>query len=109
VKEAGIAAMTATCDVIGNRTRATLSYTHCLTTHTTHLQVKEAGIAAMTATCDVIGNRDMEHMTADIVRAIVNPAAVPEIMHTLAGVTFVQSVESPALAMTVPLLLRGLR
>ena len=30
-------------------------------------------------------------------------------MHELAGVTFVQSVESPALAMVVPLLLRGLR
>jgi len=30
-------------------------------------------------------------------------------MHEMAGVTFVQSVESPALAMVVPLLLRGLR
>jgi len=30
-------------------------------------------------------------------------------MHKLAGVTFVQSVESPALAMVVPLLIRGLR
>jgi len=29
-------------------------------------------------------------------------------MHELAGVTFAQSVESPALAMVVPLLLRGL-
>ncbi|CAN0153659.1 unnamed protein product, partial [Phaeothamnion confervicola] len=73
----------------------------------TKKQVKEAAIAAMTAACDVIGNRDMEHMTADIVRAIMNPAEVPEIMHVLAGVTFVQSVESPALAMVVPLLLRG--
>merc|ERR1719223_1742322 len=34
---------------------------------------------------------------------------VPEIVHQMAGVTFVQSVESPALAMVVPLLLRGLR
>merc|ERR1712232_1046124 len=30
-------------------------------------------------------------------------------MHQMAGVTFVQSVESPALAMVVPPLLRGLR
>lgn len=30
-------------------------------------------------------------------------------MHALAGVTFVQSVQSPALAMVVPLLIRGLR
>lgn len=75
----------------------------------TKKQVKTAAIAAMTAACDVIGNRDMEHMTGDIVKAVVNPATVPEIMHNLAGVAFVQSVESPALAMVVPLLLRGLR
>lgn len=30
-------------------------------------------------------------------------------MHKLAGVTFVQSVESPALAMVTPLLIRGLK
>lgn len=75
----------------------------------TKKQVKTAAVAAMTAACDVIGNRDMEHMTTDIVKAVMNPAAVPEIMHNLAGVAFVQSVESPALAMVVPLLLRGLR
>ena len=75
----------------------------------TKKQVKTAAIAAMTAACDVIGNRDMEHMTSDIVKAVVNPNEVPEIMHNLAGVAFVQSVESPALAMVVPLLLRGLR
>lgn len=75
----------------------------------TKKQVKVAAVAAMTAACDVIGNRDMEHMTADIVKAVINPGDVPEIMHNLAGVAFVQSVESPALAMVVPLLLRGMR
>lgn len=75
----------------------------------TKKQVKTAAVAAMTAACDVIGNRDMEHMTTDIVKAVMNPGDVPEIMHNLASVAFVQSVESPALAMVVPLLLRGLR
>ncbi|CAM9995474.1 unnamed protein product [Ectocarpus sp. 6 AP-2014] len=75
----------------------------------TKKQVKTAAVAAMTAACDVIGNRDMEHMTTDIVKAVINPGTVPEIMHNLASVAFVQSVESPALAMVVPLLLRGLR
>jgi elongation factor 3 len=56
----------------------------------TKKQVKDAAIGAMTGACDVIGNRDMEHMTGDIVKAIVNNGAVPEIMHNLAGVTFVQ-------------------
>merc|ERR1712176_46841 len=57
----------------------------------------------------VIGNKDIEHMTDKILQAITKPKDVPEIMHKMAGVTFVQSVESPALAMVVPLLLRGLR
>jgi hypothetical protein len=51
----------------------------------------------------VVGNKDIEHLTAKIVRSITNPDEVPEIMHALAGVTFVQSVQSPALAMVVPL------
>jgi|EP00640_Fibrocapsa_japonica_P000520 elongation factor 3 len=81
--------------------------TPCMTD--TKKQVSEAASRAMTAACDVIGNRDIEHMTTHILRSITHPNEVPEIMHTLAGVTFVQSVQSPALAMVVPLLLRGLR
>jgi elongation factor 3 len=72
-------------------------------------EVSAAAIATLTAACDVVGNRDIEHMTANIVRSITNPEEVPELMHALAGVTFVQSVQSPALAMVVPLLIRGLR
>lgn len=72
-------------------------------------QVKESAHKAMVASCEVIGNRDIEHMTEHIVRSITHPDEVPELMHELAGVTFVQSVQSPALAMVVPLLLRGLR
>lgn len=71
--------------------------------------VANAGIAAMSAACDVIGNRDIEHMTNNILRSITHPKEVPEIMHALAGVTFVQSVQSPALAMVTPLLVRGLK
>merc|ERR1712232_1518955 len=75
----------------------------------TKKQVKTSATKAMKAACDVIGNRDIEHMTDKIVTAITKPKEVPEIMHEMAGVTFVQSVECPALAMVVPLLLRGLR
>jgi elongation factor 3 len=72
-------------------------------------EVSQAAFDAMTSACNVIGNRDIEHMTSKIVRSISHPDEVPELMHSLAGVTFVQSVESPALAMVVPLLIRGLR
>jgi len=75
----------------------------------TKKQVKTAASEAMKSACDVIGNKDIEHMTDKIIVAITKPKEVPEIMHNMAGVTFVQSVESPALAMVVPLLLRGLR
>lgn len=75
----------------------------------TKKEVNQAALLAMTNACNVIGNRDIEHMTPKIVRSISNPEDVPEIMHDLAGVTFVQSVQSPALAMVVPLLIRGLR
>lgn len=75
----------------------------------TKKQVKAAATAAMKSACNVIGNKDIEHMTEKILTAITKPKEVPEIMHQMAGVTFVQSVESPALAMVVPLLLRGLR
>jgi ATPase components of ABC transporters with duplicated ATPase domains len=75
----------------------------------TKKQVKEAATNAMKSACEVIGNKDIEHMTSKIITAVTKPKEVPEIMHEMAGVTFVQSVESPALAMVVPLLLRGLR
>merc|ERR1719261_1101599 len=75
----------------------------------TKKQVKKASTDTMKQALDVIGNRDIEHMTGKILTAITKPKEVPEIMHKMAGVTFVQSVESPALAMVVPLLLRGLR
>jgi len=75
----------------------------------TKKQIKTAATSAMKSACEVIGNKDIEHMTDKIIVAITKPKEVPEIMHQMAGVTFVQSVESPALAMVVPLLLRGLR
>eukprot|EP00571_Detonula_confervacea_P010678 CAMPEP_0172308082 /NCGR_PEP_ID=MMETSP1058-20130122/8787_1 /TAXON_ID=83371 /ORGANISM="Detonula confervacea, Strain CCMP 353" /LENGTH=1039 /DNA_ID=CAMNT_0013020431 /DNA_START=113 /DNA_END=3232 /DNA_ORIENTATION=+ len=75
----------------------------------TKKQVKVAATEAMREALKVIGNKDIEHMTEKILTAITKPKEVPEIMHQMAGVTFVQSVESPALAMVVPLLLRGLR
>lgn len=71
--------------------------------------VAKAATDAMTSACDVVGNRDIEHLTGDIIRSITHPDEVDEIMYKLAGVRFVQSVESPALAMVTPLLLRGLR
>lgn len=81
-----------------------------LTSHMNDIkkEIKVVAYDTMVACCNVIGNTDIEHMTQHIVKAIVTPAEVPELMHKLAGVIFVQSVKSSALAMVVPLLLRGL-
>jgi elongation factor 3 len=71
-------------------------------------EVCEAAEAAMVAVCDVVGNRDIEHLTSSILRSITHPEETEALMHKLAGVRFVQSVESPALAMVIPLLVKGL-
>ncbi|KAI9203777.1 elongation factor EF-3 [Polychytrium aggregatum] len=71
-------------------------------------EVSEAAEQALLAACEVVGNRDIEHLTPHILQSVKHPNEVPELMHKLAGVTFVQSVESPALAMVTPLLIRGL-
>lgn len=71
-------------------------------------EVSEAAIAAMTAACDVVGNRDIEHLAAEILRSVTNPEETEELMHKLAGVRFISTVEAPALAMVGPLLIRGL-
>lgn len=72
-------------------------------------EIKTAAYNTMVLCCNVVGNSDIEHMTQHIVRAIMEPLKVPELMHELAGVVFVQSVKSSALAMVVPLLRRGLQ
>jgi elongation factor 3 len=71
-------------------------------------EVGVAATSALVACCDVVGNHDIEHLTGHILRSIQNPEETETLMHELAGVRFVQSVESPALAMVSPLLLRGL-
>lgn len=71
-------------------------------------EIKTTAYNTMVSCCNVVGNSDIEHMTQHIVKAIMEPSKVQELMHELAGVVFVQSVKSSALAMVVPLLIRGL-
>jgi len=56
----------------------------------TKKQIKVAATAAMREALKVIGNKDIDHMTEKILIAISKPKEVPEIMHEMAGVTFVQ-------------------
>jgi len=54
-----------------------------------------------------VQNRDIRPFIADVIEAIQNPTEVPETLHKLSSTVFVQSVDNPALSMTVPILLRG--
>ena len=58
--------------------------------------------------CDTAGNRDLAPFAKTIIQCIATPADVPECVHKLAATVFVQEIRSPALAVTVPLLQRGL-
>jgi elongation factor 3 len=65
--------------------------------------------ATMTKVCSVVGNRDLEAFLPIIVSCIAKPTEVPDCVHKLSATVFVQEVETPALAIMVPLLERGLR
>eukprot|EP00667_Euglena_gracilis_P001887 EG_transcript_1888 len=64
---------------------------------------------ALTKVCAAIGNSDIEPFIPAVVSAIANPTEVPDCVYKLAGTTFVQVVEAPALSIMVPLLIRGFR
>ena len=73
---------------------------------------KEVGVQALatiTKGCTVIGNNDIEPFIPHVISAIKNPSEITECVYKLAGTTFVQVVEAPALALMVPILLRGYR
>jgi elongation factor 3 len=69
-------------------------------------------VAAATSTmgkcCETAENRDLAPFAPSIIKSIANPVDVPECVHKLAATVFVQEIKSPALAVTVPLLQRGL-
>ena len=69
-----------------------------------HTQAK----AAVTAAFGLSGNRDVEPVIPKLVSSASNPKEVEATVHALAATTFVQSVDSPTLAVVVPLLSRAL-
>jgi elongation factor 3 len=74
----------------------------------TKKEVKAAAKAAVTAAFGLSGNRDVEPVIPKLVSSASNPKEVEATVHALAATTFVQSVDSPTLAVVVPLLSRAL-
>lgn len=55
------------------------------------------------------GNKDVEPFLAEMMSAIMKPNTIGEVVEKLASVVFVQAVETPALAVVVPVVTRGLK
>lgn len=72
-------------------------------------EVAEAAEAAITDSFKVVDNRDIEPFIPSLVKAMIHPEDVSETIQELASTTFVQTVESPHLAVIAPLLVRGFR
>merc|ERR1719158_1654701 len=70
--------------------------------------VKAAAVECMTAITRCSGNKDLEPFAPVVLQAIQEPTKVAESVEALAGCIFVQNVEAPALAVTTPVLVRGL-
>jgi elongation factor 3 len=73
----------------------------------TKADVKKAAAECMLAACNSVTNRDIKPFVGPLVNAIQNPEEVAETVHKLSSTVFVQSVDAPALAVTVPILMRG--
>jgi elongation factor 3 len=72
-------------------------------------EVATAARKAMQAALALVGNRDLAPAVPAILSCMARPGETPECVTKVSGTTFVQPVEAPALAVLVPLLVRGLR
>jgi len=71
-------------------------------------EVRNAALKAMEAILKCTGNKDLDPFLPVVLEAIEQQNKVAESVEKLAGCVFVQNVEAPALAITTPVLVRGL-
>ena len=71
-------------------------------------EVKAAAIECMTAICSCTGNKDLAPFLPSVVEAAQSISNTHACVERLAGCIFVQNVETPALAVMLPVLARGL-
>jgi elongation factor 3 len=72
-------------------------------------EVSSAASECIETAYRVCENRDLEPFIPSLVKAMSDPTEVPECIQGLASTTFVQTVDSAALSIIVPLLVRGFR
>jgi len=72
-------------------------------------EVKAGACQAMESVCACTGNKDLEPFIPYVIEAIKDIKKAEMCVEKLASCVFVQNVEGPALAVTIPVLQRGLR
>ena len=73
----------------------------------TRTEVRQGATEATLKALNTCQNRDIRPFIPAVIEAIKTPEEVPETLHKLSSTVFVQSVDKPALSITVPILLRG--
>jgi elongation factor 3 len=72
-------------------------------------EVKQAAVEACTKLSRTCANKDVQPFIPQMMGSIEKPATIGDVVENLASVVFVQAVETPALAVAVPVISRGLK
>ena len=72
-------------------------------------EVKDISLKTLKKLLNSSGNEDLKPFTSVVLDGMVNPKNIPSAVEKLASCIFVQNVEAPALAVTTPILMKGLR
>ena len=75
----------------------------------TKKEICELSKEVMILICKTSGNKDIEPFIEDIIKSVISPEEVTKCINGLASTVFIQKVETSALAVIEPLLVRGLR
>ena len=75
----------------------------------TKQEIKDLSMETMYDICKTSGNKDIEPFISQIIKSVLYPEQVAECVHSLASTVFVQKVETSALSIVEPLLIRGLK
>lgn len=72
-------------------------------------EVRETAADTAKALFECAQNKDLEPYLDSLIKAMMDQEVIPRVVNQLSEIVFVQSVETPALAVVMPLILRGLK
>lgn len=72
-------------------------------------EVRETAADTAKVLFECAQNKDLDPYLDDLIGAMMDQEVIPKVVNQLSEIVFVQSVETPALAVVMPLILRGLK